>query len=141
MVKIFNPGPVEIFSSGSAQKISDRVCLKNFEQGPVDPDQIFTQGHDRDEHFSTRVCSKNFKQGLPEKFQLGSAWQKKPGLHQSGTLFSVGPRFRNVVFNQSPVEIFSSESAQKISRRVCLKNFNQGPVDPDHVFNRDHDPG
>jgi len=48
-------------------------------------------------------------------------------------------RLRICFFNQSPVEIFSSRSAQNGSIKVQLKNKNQGTVDPELFFNRDRD--
>jgi len=43
------------------------------------------------------------------------------------------------IFNQSPVEKFQSKSAKNFSIKVWLKNENQGLIDPDQFFNRDHD--
>jgi len=37
----------EIFQSGSAEKFSIKVRLKNKNQSPVDPDQISNRDHDR----------------------------------------------------------------------------------------------
>jgi hypothetical protein len=34
------------------------------------------------------------------------------------------------VFNQGPVEFFSSRSAENFSSKVRLKNENQGLIDP-----------
>ena len=36
-------------------------------------------------------------------------------------------------------EIFQSRFAQKLSIKVGLKNFNQGTIDLDQIFNHDHD--
>ena len=35
--------------------------------------------------------------------------------------------------------VFRSGSGNYLSIEVCRKISNQGPVDPDQVFNRDHD--
>jgi len=33
----------------------------------------------------------------------------------------------------------TAESGENFSIKVCLKYFKQGPVDPDLIFNRDHE--
>jgi len=40
---------------------------------------------------------------------------------------------------QGLLKIFQSRSAQNFSIKVCLKNFMQGLVDPELIFNRDPD--
>jgi len=42
-------------------------------------------------------------------------------------------------FTQSALKKFPSKSAKNFSIKVRLKNKIQSPVDPDPVFNRDHD--
>jgi len=43
------------------------------------------------------------------------------------------------VFNQGTFENFPSGSAENISIKVHLENKNQGSIDQQPVFNRDHD--
>jgi hypothetical protein len=54
-------------------------------------------------------------------------------------MFTTGARTRGPVFNQGVLEIFSSRSAENFSIKVWLKNENQGLIDPDQFFDRDHD--
>jgi hypothetical protein len=47
----------------------------------------------------------------------------------------------NPDFNQGLLKIFQSRFAQIFLITIRLKIFNRGLIDPDRIFNRDHDRG
>jgi hypothetical protein len=46
---------IHYFQSGSAEKCSGKVRLKNKNQGLIDPESFFNRDYDRDEFFSNKV--------------------------------------------------------------------------------------
>jgi hypothetical protein len=92
--------------------------LKFFNQGLIDPDQVFSRDRDRDEIFSIRVRLENFNQGLPEKFQSGSDDQKL----NTCALLHKNPSRRKI----APVHHFSIRVRLNFFNQGLLKNFQSG---------------
>jgi hypothetical protein len=92
---------------GNSKKNQGPVTF--FNQGLIDPDQIFDRDHDRDENFSIKVRVKNFNQSLLKFFSSGSADQK----------------LTTCALLHNPCLRQNRDRGTGFSIKVCLKNFNQ----------------